>query len=1575
MFKSFTKSFKSGTFSPAPVGTVQPTVVGGAPDLHTLLNKAKSNNSVGSRIEATEEIRASIDSYSVSSIPEIWLTVEDMISSRYSAECRQAGIKLLISCIKRGNNERTTRMSFYQSLVNSSNLQDFDLQLEAIRCLTENGTNMADFFQVEPRIPDVLVAWLQHLAKETQDFRSDKRPDNTKAWRHSMEKNFHALVRFTMDAFRHNHSLFSDRDIILLMQEGILTCRKTSSEEDMKECLSLIDVIILYGFMPIENLTGLLEVLCGAASISSRAEQAWNIVLNLSKSYISNNTFACLCKILEETGKSEVNSNTMRGAARYLQRLIGIYFGQKREVEIPVAKVMQAYKASLAVDSLRLNHEICNCVYNLLENSSTLDRFTYDVWESRNLSPLEIIYRISSTAAVQMFAYHPLSNDKAQSISMLSSLSRHSAGERDKSHDTARNIIEKFKEIFSLVLDITKKKEFHGSKELVIDFFVDMSPFVDEKCALLVIDHFKVSHYCNPLSKNWIYNTEELLERFFRDMTWGPVVRQRVLYVVQDAYEIAKELSEPEEIIDLLIRVFRQVEDEPDNQVLETMLEIFEEISKDATPDVFDSISRLFLSFFPDGGRRKSATSFTSTGNDLAMSTHITANQSISSLGQSFSGGLSPLLMTTERSTGNSPGPNYYTPMEYRKQLVAGAFCRTFVNIFKTSAVKASMTYLNLITICKRSLNDPLSFIEAARLLCRLRATGEGYIYITNPSNMDGLAGSLGRNLSGIDDISGFRSTMTWWYPDNVSYLTEEDLEVPSWVLKSHSEDSYYSATPYELDISLWYNDIILKIIEFGGLWEIYSFVWAHFAPQLSNIQLSRNNGCDIHRLRQIICDQILGQSRPQVTFPNEVTKNDIKVVLIRTTSTLIAYHDIFKKRDEDYIVRALVEGMSTSEKAVVPCIHGLVVCCYELPLSIKKNLGQIFTKFQTKITNSSNSPHILEFLLSLSRLPSLTDNFTQDEYKRVFGMAIQYIQHAYDLASQKQHNADIRVTGPVVGPGTGTMVSHTMDITNSRLLSQYLLVLAYDVVATWFLTLRVNDRKFMAKFIIRKLILTEGGPESIDSQSLAYVDLISRFTYSNLDLTVQTTTAPARTDLSSYSTSQWVYGNSIVSIRTHTQSGESQITIRRPTGTSVINLKPDEKMIPGWLEESVLKQREPSDFTAATQRLRVDTTTIFTPNYFLLQLMVPLDTHQSVKPILLPSGEVIDRGIAAFDRTPVVDFHKIGVMYIAPGQHDELEILGNSTGSIDYKKFLDGIGKLVRLKDNRKIYTGGLDIANNIDGDYAYVWNDKITQLLFHTTTMMPPPQNPHDTSFASKKRHIGNDFVNIYFDESERPFEFETVKSQFNFINIVITPISCGYSRTGPFMEMDTEPMSPTMRPQSFGREEVELVENKKFYKVRALCKPGVPAIFAACHLKIVSENSLPVFVRNLAIIASKFAAVWNSEGNYISHWQYRLEQIETLRNKALDEQKKSASNGTITAPPTQQHTHQGADSVDKKEESNVTLSFLGQLNNREPTESTEKRESGLAPAPSTFSMDDPDGQDDDMPLLKHLDFSTFT
>lgn len=257
-------------------------------------------------------------------------------------------------------------------------------------------------------------------------------------------------------------------------------------------------------------------------------------------------------------------------------------------------------------------------------------------------------------------------------------------------------------------------------------------------------------------------------------------------------------------------------------------------------------------------------------------------------------------------------------------------------------------------------------------------------------------------------------------------------------------------------------------------------------------------------------------------------------------------------------------------------------------------------------------------------------------------------------------------------------------------------------------------------------------------------------------------------------------------------------------------------------------------------------------------------------------------RALSTFDRNDIVDGHKIGVIYIDDGQTTEAEILSNTVGSSDYEYFLSGLGTKVSLKEAR-FNTQGLHAET--DGEFTYAWRDRVTEIVYHVTTMMPTNFDS-DPSCVLKKSHIGNDFVNIIFNHSNTPFNFNTIPSQFNFFNIVISPVA-------RLTEEDKTGSSFTCNPENM------------FYSVKVMSKPGFPDISPAASPKVISGKNLAPFVRILALNASVFSNVWNSQGEHISSWRNRLREIKRLRERVMDSQSQNSDSLDATYPTQRRNT----------------------------------------------------------------------
>ncbi|KAF3844058.1 hypothetical protein F7725_016106 [Dissostichus mawsoni] len=257
------------------------------------------------------------------------------------------------------------------------------------------------------------------------------------------------------------------------------------------------------------------------------------------------------------------------------------------------------------------------------------------------------------------------------------------------------------------------------------------------------------------------------------------------------------------------------------------------------------------------------------------------------------------------------------------------------------------------------------------------------------------------------------------------------------------------------------------------------------------------------------------------------------------------------------------------------------------------------------------------------------------------------------------------------------------------------------------------------------------------------------------------------------------------------------------------------------------------------------------------------LDSARANKPLLLPKTQVIDRAVKVLDQMPPYDTHKIGVVFVGAGQvNNEVAILSNEYGSNRYAAFLTGLGKLIHLKDcdPDQIFLGGLDQYGD-DGEFTYCWHDDIMQAIFHIATLMPNKES--DKGCCNKKRHIGNDFVMVVYNDSGEEYKLGTIKGQFNFVEVIIKPLDYDCNL------------------------------------VTLQCRKDLEGLVDTTVAKIVSDLNLPLL---MASLVHQFRA--NPSDAYASKWLARLRHIKRIRTRAQEDIQSRATPGISL---TQGHTQQ--------------------------------------------------------------------
>ena len=249
---------------------------------------------------------------------------------------------------------------------------------------------------------------------------------------------------------------------------------------------------------------------------------------------------------------------------------------------------------------------------------------------------------------------------------------------------------------------------------------------------------------------------------------------------------------------------------------------------------------------------------------------------------------------------------------------------------------------------------------------------------------------------------------------------------------------------------------------------------------------------------------------------------------------------------------------------------------------------------------------------------------------------------------------------------------------------------------------------------------------------------------------------------------------------------------------------------------------------------------------------------------LALEGEEQLLRALNVLDRTPCRDTVKIGVVYVGEGQTSELDILSNAVGSPRYERFIRCLGTLHYL-NGCPHYTGGLDSKTDIDGQLALLDVQVHTEICYHVATLIPTREKHR--RFENKKRHIGNDFVNIVYSDSEKEFTADMIPSKFTLVHIVVSPV------------------------------------RGSVFRVRVLCKyPDLVPFFgplAADQTALVEETALPFLVSetavqaNFACVARRYVSSKSSKkqqaqsqtthiGSFVSNWHERLVQIQRVRDR---------------------------------------------------------------------------------------------
>lgn len=1182
VFRSFRGLNRGGGFSIPPSPAAPLTSNGHRSSLHgeyfgeeavnsgqALVDKLRANNPVNDRVVAAEALRTIIADYPVSTVTEIWSNAQDLLNEDNSPEVRQAAFKLLSACIKQHEPSSLDRLKIYRTIAYHVCMEDFFHQLQSMIALTNGGRDISTF---QKELGGLLSRWLKAWFKEATVTRQARKragdgsnPENMSGAEFCLKE----LFGFTTDVIKFNFKSFEEREVNQLLMDVLSICRRTTHKRDIECSICFIEALITYGYVPRPALKSCIEVLCGAyATLRELADATWSAVSNLCKSYMAHNSVLVLLEILETPAKSpnassaNANTNTLKGAVWFLEKLL-IANEQDGLPPVQFAIVMSAFQAALAADSARLELEICRAINAILASKDVVSQISFDEWAV----PLNLLVACSRRTTEQV--------DETP-LSTRPGLHEASPPPQGTEHGLSAAISQAIFQVISQLEVACHHPEFEQTDE-VIDFFVRVHRHLPNSAAEHVINHYATEHLCYPSCGEWLTNCGHLLDIFFKNRSRPTPMRISVLSLIKDVYETVREVCEEEVLKSLVLSIFDDFQNERDLKVLEALVKMAVDVAGDSNMELFDTCLDFLVDYIgPE---------------EPSMDLGPQGQQGEGKGGAGgVGGGAGNRNSLTRPKLGMSSSYHYGSPVN----IVTRGLVRIFIRNMNVDAAKAARTYEAIVKVAGSKTTETDARLTAMKLLFRVRADSENAIYVVETTESDHLAAVFHRITKVPDEValavpraeedsssSSSRSnrsssvsqqTFLFRNPSRpmVDKTDRAKRKPPIWAypeVKPLPEKPTYEASPIlctfydppaefpalegpSLDpktcvrMARWMDQVIIPIIQQGCDWEIYSYVLVHLSSQLANKTAFRNCIAHIKMLRNYICQQLHTDKIPNTDLPEEVKKADIAVALINILTTLVSYKQHFAKNEREGIVKAFQLGLYKWQRTAKPCIHALSICCYELPGSTSKFLPGILTKLSQIITSSAVSVHILEFLLALAKLPTLYSNFTEPDFRNIFGIAFRYIQHTKESTASAPSRASYpgRLGSRDIGNLSDINFLQSTPDTNGPSLPQYVLTLAYNVLTTWFLSLKLVERPKYVSWITRGLVLHDQS-NTVDEQSQACIDMLQRFTFSDSDLKPPGKLAKD----GGMATKNWLVGGSIISVHMATATGAARLVVRRP--------------------------------------------------------------------------------------------------------------------------------------------------------------------------------------------------------------------------------------------------------------------------------------------------------------------------------------------------------------------------------------------------------------------------------------------
>ncbi|KAF9430631.1 Tuberous sclerosis 2-like protein [Podila epigama] len=1183
-------------------------------------------NTLQSRLRTLEELSDIVLSYPFQHISELWVAVEDLLEPGVPHNARKAAWNFMNTCI-RGQFEDLgmLRAIFYQAINNHEIWEDFEDKLQALTLLTNNGRDVYGF---EKNIVRLLAHWI------ASSFEQAKVTQHMSQQRHGMQKSTTSLVSISGSAphlmllqkpiphfdttmallisvVKFNFVFFDELEIASLLDLLHTIC--INAPEDTSHIIGFLDVIVRYGYVPSEGLPTFLRILCYTTLSDSYQEQAWNITLNLMKSHSAHSAIRQLCMNLRSKNDgillTPAHIRVIQGSIRLLQRSV---WGASPIDTLSVAPstVLWSLKSAIDFGSRDIDIDIIQSLSTLLSSHRT------------GLSDLEyeIILDILERLLDQLLKKSPEDHTSGKPFVFGAARRRDSTGPQH-SPNAFRSA---YGNLLFQIISLHSSGQLHGVTTRLMSLLAALQDHLPEEVMLLLLDYYRTEHQFYPYTVNWLERLHVLMKKSVIEDK-RPLIRARALQIAVDVYETSLDLFHDDIVTRVFMDLFERLHVETDQGIASQLSRLLIQATRIASDDVFPMLLDKLVQCIrcpcniPKAPQTSGSTHPPSLASRFGMSSSVSSNSHL------------------------PPQNSTPTPAIACQSLTAaiGIIELFQCALYDPSGASRVDDFFRLLVglAINQDIQKASRLVLLDFLLC-LRVDLDHRIFCTDPSTIESMAAATeqllneetrqdrGERTAGGAGLLRGTAVAAASPRQPPSTATSGQHSHPSLNWKPLMQGRTMQASPYVIsyleiapttddsrqgDESLpapligcaklilnipLYMTGILSILEQEKDFEIYSFVIQRLPSQLFNKHLFCNSPEQITKLHSVLVDMTLRDKIPDSlrNLPLNAKRHNIHILAYRVLVILLCYNSKFSTQELHDLVHAFVFGLQRQATCAKICIHALVVCCYELPQSMTKHLSATVLKLSQIMSTATISVHILEFLSTVARLPMLYSNFVESDYKRVFGIALKYIQYTHSVAGSVQppstssaHSSVVNSPVTIAGSQVGQQQQASSTV-GARALPQYVLIMAYQVIDVWFMLQRLPERRKYVPYIVRNLLMANEPGKKLDEQTETCLDMLARYSYANVEpkprpSLIQQMLLNPGDKTGKVVTKTWLQGNSFITIRTARNVGWAEIIVRRASGTVNFLLKIENDMF--------MDNADDFDFTSLPSLLRLQEETL----------------------------------------------------------------------------------------------------------------------------------------------------------------------------------------------------------------------------------------------------------------------------------------------------------------------------------------------------------------------------------------------